>query len=57
MKRMITKQMRDSFNVSFSCRLSRWNNESGTGGRWKSVYNHFQQTEKQRVLILRRTVK
>jgi len=57
MKRMITKQMRDSFNVSFSCRLSRWNNESGTGGRWKSVYNHFQSTEKQRILILRRTVK
>ena len=50
MKRMITKQMRDSFNLSFNCKLNMWCN--------KPVGNRdVTPTKKQRILILRRTVK
>ena len=49
MKRMITKKMRDSFNVSFSSRLNLWCN--------RDISGYLKQTEKQRILILRRTVK
>lgn len=49
MKRMITKKMRDSFKVSFSSRLNLWANRP-LGGYLKS-------TKKQRILILKRTVK
>ena len=49
MKRMITKQMRDSFNVSFSSSFNLWANID--------IIWHLKKTEKQRILILRRTVK
>lgn len=56
MKRLITSKMRDSFNVSFRCRLQSFA-DAPDGVRWKSICNYFKSTEKQRVLILRRTVK
>lgn len=56
MKRLITKKMRDSFNVSFGCRVNYYMNDQD-GFRWKSTYNHFESTEKKRILILKGTIK
>lgn len=56
MKRLITKKMRDSFKVSFDCRVARWNNQDGNS-RWKDVYTHFDSTKKQRILILKGVIK
>ena len=56
MKRMITKQMRDSFEVSAKNRmnmlLSGWDISKGD-----SAAEYFESTKKQRILILRRTIK
>lgn len=57
MTRLITKKMRDSFKVLFECRINKLDSIPNIGGRWKAVCKHFQSTEKQRILILRRTVK
>ena len=50
MTRLITKQMRDSFNLSFYCKLNMWANRS-VGDR------DIGQTKKQRILILKGTIK
>jgi len=59
MKRMITKKMRDSFKVSSLDRLI-WYMKNCTNRESHeriTTAEHFRLAEKQRILILRRTVK
>ena len=57
MKRMITKKMRDSFNVSFMAKINYMHKIRDRFSGRKTVGVYFKETEKQRILILRRTVK
>jgi len=50
---MITKQMRNTFKVTGATRIKKWMSESGSF----SADKYFKGTEKQRILILRRTFK
>lgn len=54
MKRLITKQMRDSFKVRLHCRV---NVRINLGHGRNFVKQYFESTKKQRILILRRTIK
>ena len=55
MTRLITKQMRDSFNVSAGVKISAWCNSDKLS--LSSVLDDLDKAEKQRILILKRTIK
>tara|TARA_R100000742_G_C4279692_1_gene105429 strand:+ start:24581 stop:24754 length:174 start_codon:yes stop_codon:yes gene_type:complete len=57
MKRMITKKVRDSFKVSAFNRIKWWARAGYGLSGGGSAKSYFESTEKQRILILRRTVK
>ena len=54
MTRLITKKMRDSFKVRLHCRV---NMRINIGHGRNFVKQYFESTERQRILILRRTIK
>lgn len=53
MTRLITKQMRDSFKVSAGCRIRKWMNSPASF----QADSYFNSTKKQRILILKGTIK
>ena len=59
MKRMITKQMRDSFNLSIACKIDLYKQVKLIDGFRSSarVSKSFRLAHKQRILILRITIK
>lgn len=57
MTRLITKQMRDSFNISAGTRIRKWMSASREDRPTFKAVDYFNSTKKQRILILKRTVK
>lgn len=55
MTRLITKQMRDSFNVSAADKINAWCNSSKFS--ISSVLDDLEKAKKQRILILKGTIK
>lgn len=53
MTRLITKQMRDSFKVSAGCRVNKFIDYPSK----MCPATYFQKTKKQRILILKGTIK
>lgn len=57
MTRLITKQMRDSFKVRFTTRIRYMHEVKNKFACSKSVAAYFESTKKQRILILKGTIK
>lgn len=57
MTRLITKQMRDSFNISAGTRIRKWMSASREDRPTFKAVDYFNSTKKQRILILRRIIK
>lgn len=55
MTRLITKQMSDSFKITANSRIAKYLSMDKPCD--KTVDEHFNSTKKQRILILKRTIK
>lgn len=59
MTRLLTKKLRDGFNLSFTCKIDLYKQVELIGGirHAARMSKKIRTTEKQRILILRRVVK